>query len=359
MVNPKNKIFIFVLFLVFVLCMTNGYPQIQNDHIKQSLSKNESRNSIIEKIQNYIFKEKYDSVFNYTDQLIEKFPEDPSGYFLKANAYQTIMRDYRVSIYETEFDSLITLAVDISKQAVGKNPIAENYFLYGSSEGYRCLHWFRTGKWLKAIGSAIKTLKMLHKALEEDPDFVDPLFGLAIYDYGKSKVQLLGLDLFSDKTEQIIEDLNTVYEKSRFLSINALFALQLIHFELGDIDKVQEINQQLLSLFPQHPICHYYYALTLEEEDSLMKAKQQWLIVLNKIENFNPSSNNYLAECNYRLAKIAYQAGHEQQARAYIQEAARHIREYREQEELNGALYTFEDIKDQINEALQKWNLNP
>jgi tetratricopeptide (TPR) repeat protein len=347
------------LFLVFLFCTLDGYSQIQNSTAKQNPTGSEERDSLIEKIQNYIFKEKYDSVFKYTDQLIDIFPEDPSGFFLKANAYQTIMRDYRVNIYETEFDSLITLAVDISKKAVEKNPIAENYFLYGSSEGYRCLHWFRTGKWLKAIGSAIKTLKLLHKALEKDPDFVDPLFGLAIYDYGKSKVQLLGLGLFSDKTEQIIENLNTVYEKSRFLSINALFALQLVHFELGDTDKVQEINKELISLFPQHPVCHYYYALNLEEQDSLMRAKQQWLTVLNKIEDFNPSSNNYLAECNYRLAKIAYQTGHHQQARAYIQEAARHIREYREEDELNGALYTFEDIKDQINDALQKWELNP
>lgn len=355
----KNIFIPIVISIVFTLGLINGYAQIQNNRIKQGLNENEERDSLIVKTLNHIFIEKYDSVFKYTDQLIEKFPGDPSGYFLKANVYQTIMRDYRVNIYETEFDSLINLAVDVSKQAVKRNPNAENYFLYGSSEGYRCLHWFRTGKWFKAIGSAITTLKMLNKALKEDPDFVDPLFGLALYDYGKRKVQLLGLDLFSDKTKHIIKDLNTVYKKSRFLSINALFALQLVYFETGDIDSVTEVNRKLLTLFPQHPVCHYYYALTLEEQDSLMKAKQQWLILLARIENFDPSSNNYLAECNYHLAKIAYQGGQEGQARAYIQKAARHIREYREEEELNGALYTYDDIKDQINDSLQKWNLNP
>lgn len=317
------------------------------------------RDSLIRKTIENIQREKYDTVFALTDSLQKKFPGDPSGYFLAADAYQTIMRDYRVRKCEAEFDSLINLAVDISKQAVEENPAAEYYFLYGASEGYRCLHWFRSGKWLKAIGAAIQTLKMLRKAQELDPDFVDPLFGLALYDYGKSKVQFLGLSLFSDKTEQIIEDLNKVYAQSDFLSVNALFALQLIYFEIGQLDSMKEVNRKLLSLLPDHPVCHYYRALTLEEQDSLDQAQQHWLFVMDKIENSDPPSNNYLAECNFHLAKIAYQNGQVGKARAYIQEAARYIRNYKEEEELNGALYTFDDIKDQINDALQKWELNP
>lgn len=345
------------LFLAIVI----SFSFISKDNILngQVLSDKAGRDSLIGKIINGIQNEKYGTVFELTDLLQKEFPDDPSGYFLEADAYQTIMRDYRVRKYETEFDSLINLAVEVSNRAVEENPVAENYFIYGASEGYRCLHWFRSGKWLKAIGAAIKTLKMLRKARELDPEFVDPLFGLALYDYGKSKVQLLGLSLFSDKTEQIIENLNKVYAKSHFLSINALFSLQFIYFEVGQLGKMKEVNTKLLSLFPNHSVCHYYRALWLEEEDSLNEAQAQWLRVMDKIENFDPPSNNYLAECNYHLAKIAYQTGQIGKSRAYIQEAARHIRNYREKDELNGAIYTFEDIKDQINDALQKWELNP
>jgi tetratricopeptide (TPR) repeat protein len=325
----------------------------------QVSSHDAGRDSLIRKIIENIQRQDYDTVFVLTGFLQTRFPDDPSGYFLEADAYQTIMRDYRVRKYEAEFDSLINLAVEISSRAVEKNPVAENYFIYGASEGYRCLHWFRSGKWLKAIGAAIKTLKMLRKAQELDPEFVDPLFGLALYDYGKSKVQLFGLSLFSSKTEQIVENLNKVYAKSHFLSINALFSLQFVYFETGQLDKMKEVNKKLLSLFPNHPVCHYYRALWLEEEDSLNEAQQQWMLVVDKIKNFNPPSNNYLAECNYHLAKIAYQNHQLGKSRAYIQEAARHIRNYREKDELNGAIYTFEDIKDQVNEALQKWELTP
>ena len=325
----------------------------------QVSSDDAGRDSLIRKTLENIQKQNYETVFALTGLLQKRFPEDPSGYFLAADAYQTIMRDYRVRKYEVEFDSLINLAVEVSKRAVEKNPVAENYFIYGASEGYRCLHWFRSGKWLKAIGAAMKTLKMLRKAQELDPNFVDPLFGLALYDYGKSKVQLLGLSLFSDKTERIIENLNKVYAQSHFLSINALFSLQSIYYEIGQLDKAKEVNTKLLSIFPDHPVCHYYRALRLEEQDSLNEAEQQWLSVMDRIENFDPSSNNYLAECNYHLAKIAYQTGQMRESSAYIREAARHIRNYREEEELNGALYTFEDIKDKVNDALQKWELNP
>jgi tetratricopeptide (TPR) repeat protein len=349
------------MFREFALVILISFLFITNFTIlnAQDLPGNSVRDSLIQKIIGNIQREGYDTVFELTELLQKKFPNDPSGYFLAADAYQTIMRDYRVRIYEAKFDSLINLTVDISKQAVEKKPIAENYFIYGASEGYRCLHWFRTGKWFKAIGAAIHTLKMLRKAQKLDPHFVDPLFGLALYDYGKSKVQLLGLSLFSDKTEQIIENLNKVYKQSRFLSINALFSLQLIYFESGQFDKARVVNKKLLTLFPQHPVCHYYRALTLEEQDSLEAAKQSWLTVMNRIESFNPSSNNYLAECNYHLAKIAYENGQLGKARAYIREAARYIRQYREEDELNGALFTFEDIKHQINDALHKWNLNP
>lgn len=348
--------------ILLLLILSLFFPVCDSILSAQELNLNEKykieRDSIIQQTILYTHQEKYDSVFKFTDQLIEKFPRDPSGYFLKANAYQTMMRDYRVNIYEAEFDSLINLAVEISKQAIEQNPIAENYFLCGASEGYRCLYRFRTGKWLKAIGAAIKSSKMLHKALEKDPDFVDPLLGLAVYDYGKSKVQLLGLGLFSDKTEQIIEDLKKVNEESRFLSSNALFSLQLIYCEIDSIEKLKEVNKKLIAKFPNHLVCHYYRGLALEMQDSLQEARQNWLFVLNRIQNFDPSSNNYLAECNYHLAKIAYHQGEKAQARAYIREAARHIRQYNREEEINGALYTFDDIKNQIEEALKTWDLN-
>lgn len=343
----------FFTLLVFFAVFLNFIPL----HA-QSSPNNIERDSLIQKTIESLQKEKYDSAFGFADLLINKFPNDASGYFLKADAYQTIMRDYRVRTYEVEFDSMITLAVEISKKATEQNPIAEKYFIYGVSEGYRCLHLFRTGKWVKAIGAAIRTSKMLRKALELNPEFVDPLLGLALYDYGKSKVELLGLSLFSDKTDRIIRDLKKVHKESRFLSINALFTLQLIYFEAGQFDKAREVNEKLLSLFPEHPVGQYYRALTLEERDSLQAAKQYWLNLLDKIENFNPSSNNYLAECNYHLAKIAYESEQLPQARAYIREAARYIRQYRKEEELNGTLYTFDDIKDRINNALQKWDLN-
>lgn len=350
--NRKSSLLQFLALLVS-LCCSLLIAQTPNANEYKTV-----RDSIIQQTILLTHQEKYDSVFKNADQLIEKFPQDPSGYFLKANAYQTRMRDYRVNIYEAEFDSLINLAVEISKHAVERNPIAENYFLYGASEGYRCLYRFRTGKWLKAIGAAIKSSKMLHKALEKNPDFVDPLLGLAVYDYGKSKVQLLGVGLFSDKTEQIINDLNKVYEQSRFLSFNALFSLQLIYCDADSIEKLKEVNKKLILKFPNHPVCHYYRALALEELDSLQEARENWLFVLNKIENFDPSSNNYLAECNYHLAKIAYLQGEKTQARAYIREAARHIRQYKEEEEINGALYTYDDIRKQIEDALNTWDLN-
>lgn len=134
----------------------------------------------------------FDSVLIASAALHARDPDDPVSPFLAADAYNTMTRDYRVRRFEAQFDSLITQTVITARKALKRRPTAENYFLLGSAEGYRCFYLFRRGEWLKAINAAMTCLDNLRIALELNPKLVDPLLGLAMYDYGKSKIPGLG-----------------------------------------------------------------------------------------------------------------------------------------------------------------------
>ncbi len=68
--NPKA-----LLVLILPLFLTFGKSVL---NAQQS---NSMRDSLIQETIQYVHKEKYDSVFKYTDQLIEKFPYDPPAIF--------------------------------------------------------------------------------------------------------------------------------------------------------------------------------------------------------------------------------------------------------------------------------------
>ncbi len=57
-----------------------------------------------------INRSEHDSVLALSRDLIGQDPASPLGYFIAADSYQTMMRDFRIKAWQTEFDSLIAIA---------------------------------------------------------------------------------------------------------------------------------------------------------------------------------------------------------------------------------------------------------
>jgi len=354
------------LILVFLFCF-NSFLDAQatnpplassgsNTAVKADYIKGGLKYDLIEKTIFSLHYQKIDSSFTYSATLRQKFPGDPVGYFLTANIYQTIMRDYRLNLYEEEFEKYIHRTVEVAERAVLDNPNAENYFLLGASEGYRCLHWFHEGKWLKAIKSVRKCVKMLNMALEKDPHYIDAIMGLAIYEYGKSKVKIFGIGLFGDKTDKVIEDFKRVEESSPYMANNAMYMLQLIYFENQEYEKALEYNRKIFANFPGSSVAWYYRGLINQRLGNWDEAEAAWNELIERVVDFPKPSHGYLVESHYHLANIAYHRGDKMPAWQHLRQAAHHIFLYKEKEELESIVYKFDDLKSDVEKAFNEWD---
>jgi tetratricopeptide (TPR) repeat protein len=309
------------------------------------------RESLIRQSILQIHQEKYDSVLANCAILREQYPDDPAGYLIPADVYQTIMSDYRVRIFEAEFDSLIELTIKMVRKSLKTDATPDNYFIWGVAEGYRSFHRFRRGEWLSAINSARTCIKSLRFANKLDTSFVDPLLGLALFEYGKSKALSLGLDLFSKKRKKAITMLKRTEKDGRYVSTSASYALQLIYYETGQFGPALELNDKLSQEFPTNPVGLYNRALLFEKMDRLADAIDIWKKLISRIEAFEQPSNNYLAECHYHLADLYRKLGQTNSATEELAKAEKYAGLYRRDQEMDGPYTNFKDIRKAINRA--------
>lgn len=293
----------------------------------------------------------FDSVLIASAALHARDPDDPVGPFLAADAYNTMTRDYRVRRFEDQFDSLITQTITTARKALKRRPTAENYFLLGSAEGYRCFYLFRRGKWLKAINAAMTCLDNLRIALELNPKLVDPLLGLAMYDYGKSKIPGLGRLV---RKQNVIAKLERVQREGRYVSIPALYAMQIVHFETGNYVKAMACNDQLYRRFPSNPVCLYNRALLLEKLNRQADAVVVWKQLITRVETFVQPSNGYLAECHSHLSELYRSLGEPDNAGKALASARMCAGRYQAHEEIDGSYTTFEETARAIARATQQ-----
>jgi tetratricopeptide (TPR) repeat protein len=262
-----------------------------------------------------------------------------------------MMRNYRVRTFETQFDSLIDLTVVVAKNALKSSPTAEHHFILGAAEGYRCLHQFRQGECLKATNGAMTSVKTLRLAAEVQPGYVDPLFGLALYEYGKGKVLSLGLGLSANTRKEVIRNLERVRQEGRYMSINAMYALQTIYLEAGDLARAMEINDHLYQRFPHNSGCLYNRALLLEKLHCAPEAIPVWKALITRIEAFGQPSNGYLAECHYHLAEIYRSLGEPEKAWEELDLAVMYVNRYQPEREMNGPYTTVKETRKTIEQA--------
>jgi tetratricopeptide (TPR) repeat protein len=296
---------------------------------------------------------RHDSVLAICDRLIARQPESPIGYFLAADAYETMMRDFRVRSYQTQFDSLITIAAARASDRLLREPTAAVHFYTGAIKGYYCLALFQTGSYIKALKTAESSVSLLRKASLMEPDFADPLFGIAVFDYNKSKF-LFGL--LGGSQQEAISKLKKVIEKGRFLSTNASYTLQAIYYENDQYDSALVINDRLFRHYPDNPSCLYTRAMLLEKLDRPAEALEIWNTLIGKISALRPASNGYLAECHYHVAAIHHRTGSRETAKKLLIQAAQFAAHRHDAEELDGSYVKFSDIKNRINTALREWN---
>jgi tetratricopeptide (TPR) repeat protein len=313
------------------------------------------RGVLVQQGLTHINDNRHDAALATARELCQRYPDDAAGHFIAASSYQTVMSDYRVRSHEVEFEREIEQALRKGRARAARSPDAEAHFVVGASEGLWCVYQFKRGQRWSALNAARKSLRHLDAALRLDQGFADALLGLALYDYAKSKVRVLGLSLFPRSLRNAVTRLGRAVENARYVGINARYSQQLILYETAEFEEALRVNDALHARFPENPVCLYNRALILERLGRPAEALPIWEKLVGLLDSHPVRSQRFLAECHLHIAEIRREQGHSEAARTSLRRAAQHAQASRSAPEIDGPYVSFEKVDEAIRRAQRSW----
>lgn len=321
--------------------------------------------TLVDKAINLVYQKKFDDAIKMCEEVVQTYPDNPMGYLGQAGVYHILMLNYRVSLFDDEFDSLTTLAIKAGEKSVKKQKKDANaYFVLGAAYGFRGLNRIRKSQWLGAFHDGLKGISKIKKAHRLDNQLYDTYYALGQFYYWKSvKAKVLTvLRLMKDEREKGIEYLKIAVEKSRFASLEAKFALMEIHYYEDRYAAALTECETLPAKFSEDPTWNYLMAKILCKLNRWEEAKPYWISLLNLLESSPFKSNSYLAECHYGLANCAYQLQDFETARLELETALQFSKLWDKEKEIEGPLLDFDKVlkrMKKLDEKLAKIQLKP
>jgi tetratricopeptide (TPR) repeat protein len=336
-----------------VIVVATGYCLffLPNKATAQESEQDNSFYALFEKTLDKYHNEEYDEALQLATKIRGLYPDKPAGVFAQLAAYQTLMRNYRVRNFEAQYDSLLNLSIKLAKNALKKNKRdGRSYFYLGCAYGSRSIYYAQRGKWMDAFKYGSKVVPNFKKAVAYSPDFYDAYYGLGLYKYwlGAKAKFLRFLSFAKDQRSEGIAQIKITVEKGRFLKVDAMYGLLAVYFNEGEYEKALEISDQLYEKYPKNPTLLYRRGRIFQALQRWSEAKQAFedLYALLKVAKYK--SISYQIESLFQIAKSQYYMENYLETQRLCQEAIR-LEKYGDFEnEMNGPLEKFSEIKKQL-----------
>jgi tetratricopeptide (TPR) repeat protein len=346
-----------MLFLTTVVFLLQG---IYSPTRAQYFSYTEETDSLIALGMKEVHSLRYDSAIAVFKKLIDLHPDHPMGYFYVAAIYDLINQNYRITVFEDEYEKAIDLAIKKGEEYLRKNRgDAIAHFYLGGAYGFRGLHRVRKRQWIQVFIDGYKGLRNLQKSLALRPDLYDAYYGLGLYHYWRSAMAgiLRFLPIVQDKRQQGIEELKLAIQKGRYVKIETLFALCAVYYNEEMYDSALAINDTLYALFPSDPSALYMRVRILEKlsrwEEMLAIARK----LLKVLEDYPHKSYGYLVECHYLIARALVELGRKEEALHHLETAMALHKKRDKKKELEGPLEDYDEIYKNVKKLHR--TLNP
>lgn len=222
-------------------------------------------------------------------QLEKDFPESPLGKIYLAACKISEAFDYAEE-YDSDFiETNLDSAEEVADNLVSsdENNIWYNYY-YALALGYRTYYEAITGDWLSAISDGTSSMSAFSKCLELDENFYEAYIAIGTYEYWMSRKTdfLNGIPFYEDNTEEGIEKLRTVIEKSSYNYYLAVNSLIWIYIDQGNYKKAVELGETFADEFPASRYFKWGLGRAYEDVDPLKSIK-----IYSEILNSFPESD--------------------------------------------------------------------
>jgi len=313
--------------------------------------------SIIQAGVRLVHLDKFDEGIALFKKIIEKYPEEPIGYFFIAASYQTLIDDYRNENYKPDFEEYIDAAIVKAEKKIddGANS-ADDHFYVGGSYGYRGIYKSFRGNWWGAFRDARKAKSHLDKALKINPELYDCYIGLGAYHYwGSIKSRIFWwLPFIGDDREKGIEQYKLVIEKGRYAKDEAKYGLLRVYIEEKDYLKALKLGDELKSVNPDDPFVRWMVGqayIGLERWDEALENYQKLLEYIKSSPYYDLMGE---VECAYWLAYVYYRKTQYQKSLEQLGIVLANKDEVKDNDYSEPVLKGAEKLKEKITEAMQK-----
>jgi tetratricopeptide (TPR) repeat protein len=283
------KRFIILFFVsLALLCANNSYSQ--------------SRDELMTKGIDYVYKIKFDSAKALFQQIIDNDPQDPTGYFLIAMAeWWKIYINKNDESNDESYRSAVDKCLKVCDARLDKN---ENddwaLFLKGGIIGYRGFLNGLRDNWLAAVDDGREGLSLLKRCIELNPSNKDALLGIGLYNYAVNYVTdrypFLKTLLFFFPTgnkEEGFAQLRDCIEHAKFARTEATVVICYVYLSYEkNYYAAEKYADTLYKQYPDNPVAEKFLANCYTGEGKWHESLVLWYDILMKIDSSYPGYNN-------------------------------------------------------------------
>jgi tetratricopeptide (TPR) repeat protein len=282
---------------------------------------NREIDSLIKVLLDFTYRENYGAALAIADEIIQKYPQEPDGYFFKAAIYDYYMEDYHTDKYSDKFFSNMEIAEKKAKAKLNsltdpKERAWMNFYIAGAA-GYRAIRAGKDGNYIVALKYAIEGLKPLKSALEEDSTLYDAYFPLGIYHYALSKAPsrigfipsfVLSRNREEDR-ERGINYLTLAWQRGRYTSVVSALTLAWVLSQEGRSKEAIPILKGYVEKYPESRYFKWVYGFLLIKEGRFQEAEEIYEKLLYLVLRDQPDSPYNAVYVSYSLGYVKYFLG--------------------------------------------------
>lgn len=234
------------------------------------------------------------------DTIIEKYPDQPYGYFGKTmTVWASLEYEHETSspALKNLFERLTEESLAKSKKWLKKHPKDANaHMCAGGIYGLRAKLLLENHRWLKAYFSGRNAIRHTRKAVKLNPRLYDAYLGIGMYEYYTGTlgavVRILARLFMHGDAVKGIEYLKTTSEKGHFNAVAAELMLVEIftqpNSKYSDPAMALELSRSLRKKYPHHPMIHFVEIVSLHENEKWAEVRSEAQEYLKRIENQAP-----------------------------------------------------------------------
>ncbi|MGA8265198.1 MAG: tetratricopeptide repeat protein [Ignavibacteriaceae bacterium] len=270
-----------------------------------------------------------DNIYNFRwtqaeltfQRLIDKYPDDPRGYYYKSSIYFWYYFSSKNKDDLQKFMDYSDEAIDKAVALLDSNSVdIETLYILGANYSYRAMAFTQQGKFLDAVWSTKKSESFLNKVIELNPKFHDAYLGLGLYNFALRQIpkalqwalSMAGMKGDKEKGLNYIKDAMTYGTYSKVEA--KYYYSQILTDFFANYSAAAGYMRSLYYSYPDNLLFNYTLAVIYIKDRKLDRAER----ILNKIVKSKTNKFQQLvAYSNFLIGDILFKENKFESATLY------------------------------------------